>query len=76
MARQAPSAALRARIISRIAGLNLKDVEAADKLGLSAGQMSRLRAREDVFTLGRLIDAAANIGIKVRMSATRPYRLG
>ena len=71
-----PSAALRARIISRIAELNLKDVEAADKLGLSAGQMSGLRVREDVFTLDRLIDAAANIGIKVRMSATRPYRLG
>jgi hypothetical protein len=35
--------------------------------------MSRLRQEEDIFTLDRLIDAAANIGITVRMSATRPY---
>jgi predicted XRE-type DNA-binding protein len=78
VAKRAPSAPLRAqlrnRIIKRIAELNLKDVEAAEELGLSPGQMSRLRAREDVFTLDRLIDAAANIGITVRMSATRPYR--
>ncbi len=52
----------------------LKDFEAAGQLGLSPGQMSRLRQGEDVFTLDRLIDAAANIGITVRMSATRPYR--
>jgi hypothetical protein len=58
MAKKAPSAALRARlrarIIDRIAELNLKDFEAAEELGLSPGQMSRLRAREDVFTLDRL----------------------
>jgi hypothetical protein len=29
-----------------------------------------------IFTLDRLIDAAANIGITVRMTATRPYRNG
>jgi hypothetical protein len=44
-----PSAALRAqlraRIIDRIAELNLKDFEAAEELGLSPGQMSRLRAQ-------------------------------
>lgn len=80
MAKHPPSAALRAqlraRIIDRITELKLKDVEAAAELGLSPGQMSRLRAREDVFTLDRLIDAAANIGISVRMSATRPYGHG
>jgi predicted XRE-type DNA-binding protein len=80
MAGKAPSAALRAqlraRIVNRIAELNLKDFEAAEELGLSPGQMSRLRAQEDVFTLDRLIDAAANIGITVRMNATRPYRHG
>ena len=72
-----PSAPLRAqlreRIINRIAELKLKDFEAAEQLGLSPGQMSRLRQGEDVFTLDRLIDAAANIGITVRMTATRPY---
>jgi predicted XRE-type DNA-binding protein len=80
MAKKAPSVALRAqlrnRMIDRIAELNLKDFEAAEELGLSPGQMSRLRAQEDVFTLDRLIDAAANIGITVRMTATRPYRHG
>jgi len=80
MPKKPPSAPLRAqlrqRIISRIAELKLKDFEAADELGLSPGQMSRLRQGEDVFTLDRLIDAAANIGIAVRMSATRPYGQG
>jgi hypothetical protein len=38
--------------------------------------MSRLRQGADVFTLGRLTGAAANIGITVRMSAMRPYRNG
>ena len=80
MSKQPPSAPLRAqlreRIISRIAELNLMDVEAAEQLGLSPGQMSRLRQGEDAFTLDRLIDAAANVGITVRMTATRPYRQG
>ncbi len=77
MATTAPSARLRAqlrqRILDRIAELKLKDVEAAEKLALTPGQMSRLRAGEDIFTLDRLIDAAAKIGITVRMTATRPY---
>jgi predicted XRE-type DNA-binding protein len=80
MAKRPPSAALRAqlraRIIDRIAELKLRDFEAAEELGLSPGQMSRLKAQEDIFTLDRLIDAAANIGITVRMRATRPYALG
>lgn len=75
---QAPSARLRAqlreRIISRVVELELRDFEAAEQLGLSPGQMSRLRQGEDVFTLDRLIDAAANLGITARMTATRPYR--
>lgn len=66
-------AQLRARILARIAELKLRDVDAAAQLGLSAGQMSRLRQGEDIFTLDRLIDAAAHIGISVRISATRPY---
>ncbi len=80
MPKQPPSAPLRAqlreRIISRIAELNLKDVEAAEQLGLSPGQMSRLRKGDDIFTLDRLIDAAVKVGITVRMSATRPYGQG
>jgi predicted XRE-type DNA-binding protein len=75
-----PSAPLRAQlrewIINRIAELKLKDFEAAEQLGLSPGLMSRLRQGEDVFTLDRLIDAAAIIGITVRISATRAYGQG
>ena len=77
MTKTPPSAPLRAqlreRIINRIAELKLKDVEAAEQLGFSPGQMSRLRQGEDIFTLDRLIDAAANVGVTVRMTATRPY---
>ena len=77
MPKHPPSAPLRAqlreRIINRIAELKLKDFEAAEQLGLSPGQMSRLRQGEDVFTLDRLIDAAANTGVSVRMTATRSY---
>ena len=69
-------APLRDRIINRIAEFKLKDFEAAEEPGLSPGQMSRLRTGDDIFTLDRLIDAAANIGIAVRMTATRPYQQG
>ena len=65
-------AQLRERIINRIDELKLKDFEAAEQLGLSPRQMSRLRQGENVFSLDRLIDAAANIGMTVRMTATRP----
>ena len=80
MAKQAPSAILRAqlreRILSRITQLALTNVEAAARLGLSPAQLSRLRSGADIFTLDRLIDAAANLDITVRMSATRPYGRG
>ena len=80
MATTPPSARLRAqlrdRILRRIAELKLLDIQAAEQLGFSAGQMSRLRRGEDVFTLDRLIDAAAKIGVSVRISATRPYGQG
>jgi len=37
---------------------------------------SRARERENIFTLDRLIDVAANIGIMVRITETRPYGNG
>jgi hypothetical protein len=80
MPTRSPSAPLRAqlreRMLDRIAELKLRDFEAAGQLGFSPGQMSRLRQGADIFTLDRLIDAAAHIGISVRMSATRPYGQG
>jgi hypothetical protein len=59
-------------VIDRIAELKLKDFEAAEQPGPSPGQMSRLRQGKNVFIPNRLIDAAANIGISVRMTAARP----
>ena len=72
-----PSAALRAqlrqRIRDRTGELRIEHTAAAEKLGLSPAQMSRLNGDEDIFTLDRLVDAAARVGLTVRVTATRPY---
>ena len=77
MAAKPPSAQLRAllraRINRRIDELNLSRADAAAELGLTASQLTRLHAGEDIFSLDRLVDAAAAIGLTVRMTATRPY---
>ena len=79
MAKQ-PSAALRAqlrkKILARVAALELVQTAAAEQLGITASQMSRLSAGEDIFSLERLVDAASRIGLAVRMSATRRYKRG
>lgn len=67
-------AALRRRIRDRVAELQMSGAAAAQRLGFSPAQMSRLNRGDDIFTLDRLIDAAARIGLTVRMTATRPYR--
>ena len=63
-------------VIDRITELKLKDFEAAEEFGLSSGQLSRLNAEEDIFTLDRLIDAAVNSRIALRVSAARPFGRG
>ena len=73
-----PGAALRAqlrqRVRDRIVELRIENAAmAAEQLGLSRAQMSRLNGDEDIFTLDRLVDAAARVGLTVRMTATRPY---
>ena len=77
MAAKPPSAKmrtlLRQRINRRIDELNLNRAEAAGRLGLTPSQLTRLHADEDIFSLDRLVDAAASIGLTVRMTATRPY---
>jgi predicted XRE-type DNA-binding protein len=78
MATQRPSAAfrklLREKILARTEQLQLEKAEAAERLGISVTQMSRLADGQDIFTIDRLIDAAVRIGLAVRMTATRPYR--
>jgi len=75
-----PSTALRARlrekVRNRIAHLQITDAKAAGKLGFSPSQMSKLRADLDIFSLDRLIDAAARLGISVRLNEARPHRRG
>ena len=66
--------ALRDKINERLEHLALKREDAALLLGLAPAQVSRLRASRDVFTLDRLVDVAAALGITVRMQATRPYK--
>ena len=78
MASQRPSATfrklLREKILARIKHLQLEKAEAAERLGISVTQMSRLTDGQDIFSIDRLIDAAVRIGLAVRMTATRPYR--
>ena len=77
MATLPPSAALRAHLRQRIRDrtdeLQIEHA-AAEQLGLSPAQMSRLNSDEDIFTLDRLVDAAARVGLTMRMTATRPNR--
>jgi predicted XRE-type DNA-binding protein len=77
MAKPSPSAALRkelrAKIIARIEQLDLSRSAAEKTLGMTAAQISRLEANEDIFSLDRLADAAVRVGLSVRISATRPY---
>ena len=68
-------ASLRDKINERLEQLALKREDAAALLGLAPAQVSRLRAGADIFTLDRLVDAAAALGISVRMRVTRPYHV-
>lgn len=67
---------LRARIIDRIADLDLTRQAAGEAMGFNKSQMSRLMADEDSFSFDRLADAAAGIGLLVRVKATRPWGEG
>ena len=77
MATKPPSSKLRKlmriRICERIEALKLTRKDAGETLGLNKAQMSRLFDDQDIFSLDRLVDASAAIGLEVRMSAVRPY---
>jgi predicted XRE-type DNA-binding protein len=64
---------LRARIRARIDELNVTRADAADSMGLSIAQTSRLCNDYDAFSLDRLVDAAEGVGLTVEMRAVRPY---
>lgn len=67
---------LREKIRERVLQLQLRHGEAAELLGFSGAQVSRLMGNEDIFTLDRLADAADRAGLSVRMTVTRPYQRG
>ncbi len=64
---------LRARIQHRIDELDITRADAADFMGLSIAQTSRLCNDYDAFSLDRLVDAAEGVGLTVEMRAVRPY---
>ncbi len=64
---------LRQRIQHRIEELDITRSDAADFMGLSIAQTSRLCNDYDAFSLDRLVDAAEGIGLKVDLRAVRPY---
>lgn len=66
-------AQLRSRIQHRIEELDITRSDAADFMGLSIAQTSRLCNNYDAFSLDRLVDAAEGIGLTVEMRAVRPY---
>lgn len=66
-------AQLRTRIQHRIEELDITRSDAADFMGLSIAQTSRLCNNYDAFSLDRLVDAAEGIGLTVEMRAVRPY---
>ena len=69
-------AQLRARLVRRIKDLELTQRGAGAKMKLATAQMSKLMRGDDIFTIDRLVDAAARLGLKVRITVTRPYEGG
>jgi hypothetical protein len=64
---------LRARMLKRIEELKLAPTEAAEAMGFDRQQMWRFRAGEDVYSFDRLVEAAAGLGLEVRVKAVRPW---
>lgn len=68
--------ALRARMLKRIAELDLDHKVAAMAMGFDRQQMWRFATGEDVYTFDRLVDAAVRLGLEVRVQAVRPWGPG
>lgn len=66
-------AQLRERIQNRIDELGVTRSDAAESMGLSIAQTSRLCNDHDAFSLDRLVDAADGLGLTTEMRSVRPY---
>ena len=64
---------LRERILDRIDQAGFSASQAAEQVGLSRAQMSRLKGGVDEFSLDRLIALAARLELTVHLYSTRPY---
>jgi len=62
-------AALRLAIRAKVKASGLSNNDAAERLGMTVAQTSRLLNDHDAFSLDRLVDAAREIKIPVRLSA-------
>ena len=68
---------LAARISTRVERMGVPQTEAAQSLGLTQPRLSALlNARVELFSLDALVEIAARVKLRVRISATRPYRHG
>lgn len=65
------------RIAACVQGQNLRQVEAAQMLGLTQPRVNALlQGRVELFSLDALAQIALRAGLTVRISATRSYRRG
>ncbi len=65
------------RIAACVRGQNLRQVEAAQMLGLTQPRVNALlQGRVELFSLDALAQIALRAGLTVRVSATRSYRRG
>lgn len=65
------------RIAACVGDLNLRQVEAAEMLGLTQPRLNALlKGRVELFSLDALAQIAMRAGLTVRVSATRAYRYG
>lgn len=65
--------ALRDRMLKRIVELRLANSAAAEAMGFDRQQMWRFASGEDVYSFDRLVEAAAGLGLEVRVTAVRPW---
>lgn len=65
------------RIAACVVDLNLRQVEAAEMLGLTQPRLNALlKGRVELFSLDALVQIAMRAGLTVRVNATRAYRYG
>jgi predicted XRE-type DNA-binding protein len=63
------------RIVACVGHLNLRQVEAAEMLGLTQPRLNALlKGRVELFSLDALAQIAMRAGLTLRVSATRRYR--